>query len=281
MRSGLWWGTVEGAGVEELVDAAASAGFTDISITPAMYFDAVGRGRSDQDVRSILDDRAVRVAMIDPLIRGLPGSADSASVGRRFRSTFEHGEDDCYRVAEAVGATAVNVAHFLGAPTPVEKLADAIGGIAERAATSGLDVLVEFMPEGAIGNLETAAAIVAAVNAPNCGLTFDTWHHWRCGGTVEQIRGLPPGTIRAVQLSDALDDVRGSGTAPPTRDRLLPGDGSIPLVEMVGVIHRDHSRAVSGLEVFSAALRELSPSQRAAAAKASFDRLMAAAAGLD
>src|SRR5690606_10472047 len=170
VRSGLWWGTVEGAGVEELVDAAASAGFTDISITPAMYFDAVARGLSDEDLRSILDERAVLAAVIDPLIRGLPGSADPDSVGRRFRSTFEHGEDDCYRVAEAVGATAINVAHFLGAPTPVEKLADAIGGIAERAATRGLDVLVEFMPEGGIADLETAAAIVAAVNRANCGL---------------------------------------------------------------------------------------------------------------
>ena len=274
-RRALWWGTVEGVGLDGLAAAAANAGFSDISITPAMYATAIREGRTDRQLRATLAEHRVSVAVIDPLIRGLPGSLDPDRAGRRFRSTFEHGEDDCYRAADALGARALNVAHFLGAPTPPAALVDAIGAIAHRAGTRGLDVLVEFMPEGAIPDLATAAAIVAAIDAPNCGLMFDTWHHWRCGGDVEDVRLLPPGTVRAMQLSDALDDVRNTGVAPPTSNRLLPGAGTIPLVDLVVAALGNNPSVVLGLEVFSAELSELPPDDRAARSMDAFEALLA------
>ncbi|HEX7095408.1 MAG TPA: sugar phosphate isomerase/epimerase [Acidimicrobiales bacterium] len=263
-RTGLWWGTVEGAGFDELVAAAASAGFTDVSITPAMYVDARRAGASDADLRATLDRHGVSVAMIDPLISGLPGIPAPDDVGPRFRSTFEHGEEACYRAAEAVGASAVNVAHFLGNPTPQEQLVDAIGAIATRAAARGIDVLVEFMPDGSIPDLATAVSIVTAVDAANCALTIDTWHHWRCGGDASELRSLAPRTIGAVQLSDALDDVRGSWATPPTRDRLLPGEGVIPLRDLVAAARANRPDVLIGVEVFSRSWRDQPYGERAA-----------------
>lgn len=262
-RIGLWWGTVEGAGLRELVDAAAWAGFTDISITPAMYATARHDGWSDADLRAELDDRGVSVAVVDPLIRGLPGIPPPDAVGSRFRSTFEYGEEDCYRAAEALGASAVNVAHFLGAATSVQELVDAIGAITARASARGLRTLVEFMPDGSIPDLATAAAIVAGVADDHCSLMLDTWHHWRCGGGVDELRALPPRTIGAVQLADALDDVRGSWASPPTRDRLLPGEGVLPLREIVEVAEANRGDVLVGVEVFSRALGEAPHRERA------------------
>ncbi len=273
--SGLWWGTIESASMPELAATASRAGFTDISITPAMYFVAREQGRTDADLRAELDDHGVTVAVIDPLIRGLPGSLSPDDVGPRFRSTFEYGEQDCYRAADAVGARAFNVAHYLGAPTPIAALVDAIGAIADRAKARGLDVLIEFMPDGSIPDLATAAAIVNGIGADNCGLTFDTWHHWRCGGGAYELRELPPRTIRALQLSDALDDVFGTGPQPPTRDRLLAGTGVIPLVEVVENAVSNCADVVIGLEVFNRAFAELPVDERSAQAKASLDALLA------
>jgi sugar phosphate isomerase/epimerase len=200
-------------------------------------------------------------------------------VGPRFRSTFEYGEDDCYRAADALRAGAVNVAHYLGAPTEVAELTDAIGAIAVRAAGRGLEVFVEFMPEGAIPDLATAAAIVAGVNTDNCRIMFDTWHHWRCGGRAEELRELPPGAIGAVQLSDALDDVHATWTQPPTRDRLLPGDGVVPLGEIVRLARANRPDVLLGLEVFNRAFADLPFDERAARAKGSLDRLLSSRAG--
>ena len=277
LRSLLCWGTVEGASVHELAATASRAGFTGISITPAMYFASLEQGRTDHDLRSELDDLGVSVLVIDPLISGLPGIPSPDDVGPRFRSTFVHDEDDCYRAAEAVGAGALNVAHYLGAPTEVTVLADAVGAIAARASLKGLDVLVESMPDGAIPDVTTAAAIVAAVGATNCGLMLDTWHHWRCGGDLVDLRTLAPMTVRAVQLSDALDDVRGSGARPPTRDRLMPGDGVIPLAEIVAIAQANCPDVILGIEVFNRELASRPIDDRSAPAKESLDAVVAAA----
>jgi sugar phosphate isomerase/epimerase len=276
-RTGLWWGTIEGASLLELAAAASGAGFTDISVTPAMYAEARAAGHSDRDLRTRLADLGVSVTLIDPLISGLPGIPSPDAVGRRFRSTFEYREDDCYRAAEGLGAGGLNVAHYLGAPTEVSELTDRIAAIAGRAAERDLDVLVEFMPDGSIPDLATAAAIVAGVGSPSCRVMFDTWHHWRCGGGTEDVRALPPGSLGALQLSDALDDVHGSWGEPPTRDRLLPGDGVIPLAEIVRIGIANRGDVPIGLEVFNRALTELPFEERAARAKKALDRLLASA----
>jgi sugar phosphate isomerase/epimerase len=276
-RTGLWWGTVEGASLLELASAASGAGFTDISVTPAMYAEARAAGHADRDLQTRLGDLGVTVALIDPLISGLPGIPAPDAVGRRFRSTFEYGEDDCYRAAEGLGAAGLNVAHYLGAPTEVSALTECIAAISARAAEHGIDLAVEFMPDGSIPDLATAATIVAGVGSANCRVMFDTWHHWRCGGGPDELRALPSGSLGVLQLSDALDDVRGSREAPPTRDRLLPGDGIMPLVEIVRVGVANRPDVPIGLEVFNRALTELPFEERASRAKESLDRLLASA----
>jgi sugar phosphate isomerase/epimerase len=152
---------------------------------------------------------------------------------------------------------------------PVEALADHIGGVAGRAATHGIGLTVEFMPEGSIPDLATAAAIVAAVDAPHVGVMLDTWHLHRTGGTVDDVRSLPPGAVHAVQLSDALDDVWATGIEPPTRDRLLPGRGVIPLDEIVAAVLATRPDAVIAIEVFDQSVAATPAVERARAAAAS------------
>jgi sugar phosphate isomerase/epimerase len=260
MRSlGLWWGTLEGAGLDALAAAAQAAGFAQISVSPPMYFAARAGGTSDAELRRGLADRGLRVAMIDPLIRGLPGSPLPEQVPRRFRATFERGADDCLAAAEALDARAINVAHYLGVPTPVAQLRDAVAALAERAAP--LEIWVEFMPDGGIPDLATAAEI--ACGAGRVGLTIDTWHLFRTGEGLDALRAVPAGRIRALQIADAQADLRGTGTRPPTADRLLPGAGAIPLREIVETALANHPGVAIGVEIF-----DRSQAQRPAAERA-------------
>lgn len=235
----LWWGSLEGADLATLRREAAAAGFAAASATPAMVL-----------TQSAGPSHGAAVVMIDPLLRGLPGACDAASVSARWRSTFEHDEDDCHRAADRTGASLINVAHFLGAPTPLEALVDAIGAITERAAARGRRVAIEAMPEGSIPDVATAAAIVDAVGHPACGLTVDTWHWWRSGGSLDELAALAPGSVFALQVSDALADARGTGTTPPSRDRLPVGEGDLPLGALLDWARRAHPAAHLGLEVF-------------------------------
>jgi sugar phosphate isomerase/epimerase len=109
---------------------------------------------------------------------------------------------------------------------------------------------------------------VAAVDHPGVGIMLDTWHLHRTSGTVDAVRALPPGTVHAVQLSDALDDAWGTGTDPPTRDRLLPGRGVIALVDLVDAVVATRPEAVISIEVFDQAVAGVPAADRARAAAA-------------
>jgi sugar phosphate isomerase/epimerase len=262
----LCWGTVESVDLLTLADAAAAAGFPTISVTPAMALAALAEAPSPAALARQVAERGVRVALVDPLMRGLPGCPAPDDVAPRFRSTFLAGEDDCYRVAEVFGARTLNVAHYMGAPTPVSALVDAIGAVARRAAGHGIGVLVEFMPEGSIPDLATAVAIVEGIAAPNVGVMLDTWHLYRTGDSIEAVRAAPPGSVHGLQLSDAAAETFGTGVDPPSRDRLQPGDGVIPIGEIVREVRRHVPDVFVGLEVLNRTFAERPPADRARAA---------------
>lgn len=265
---GLWWGSLEGADLPTLVRCAGRVGFTHVSCTPAMYFAARDAGWTDGALAALLDECGVHLPMIDPLMRGLPGACRPEDVSSRWRATFEHDEDDCHRAADALGADIINVTHFLGAPTPLEVLADAIGAITDRAARRGRRVAIEAMPEGSIVDVRTAARLVDLIGRPECGLTIDTWHWWRSGGDLAELYGLPADSVFALQVSDAFAASRGTGVEPPSRDRLPIGAGDMPLRDIVAWAEQRAPIAHIGLEVFD----------RATAGRP-FGELAAAAAG--
>lgn len=269
----LCWGTCEGAPFDELVAAAAEAGCSSVAVTPAMYFAERAAGRSGASLRERLDASGIDVAMLDPLIRGLPGALDPSEIGPRFRSTFEHDENDCYEAAAALGARAINIAHYLGRPTPPADLAAAIRGVATRAADRGLGIYVEFMPEGAIPDLSVALEIVERVALPSVGILFDTWHFFRSGGTVEQVEALPDHAVHGVQVSDAPAELFGTGLTPPSPDRIAPGLGAIPLVPILRALARKHPPLVVALEVFNRATRRDPAAERARNAADAYRRL--------
>ncbi|MCB0994974.1 MAG: sugar phosphate isomerase/epimerase [Acidimicrobiales bacterium] len=250
MSTCLCWGTVEGVGALELARVAALAGFDTISLTPAMVLEGAEQAGSIDGLAGRIADAGVGMAMIDPLMRGLPGAPEPDQVGRRFRSTFLHGEDVVLDVALGLGAQAVNVAHFLGADTPTDALVEHLAGVAERFDRHGLTLLVEFMPEGSIPDLATAAAIVAGIGRPNVALTVDTWHLARTGEGPTDVAALPPGMVGVVQVADGGKDIIGTWTSPPTAERLQLGQGALPLVNTLRIVAERHPQAVVAVEVF-------------------------------
>lgn len=258
----------------ELARVAAGAGFDTVSVTPAMFVEAVGQLGSDQAVADAVAATGTGVAMIDPLIRGLPGAPPPESVGRRFRATFEHGEEVVVRAARSLGAPAINVAHFLGAETPVEVLTDAIGTLADRVGYDGLTVLVEFMPEGSIPDLATASTIVVGAGRADVALTLDTWHLARTGEAEAELAALPEASIGAVQLADGPPALLGSWAAPPSAERLLPGAGVLQLDRTLAMVAARHPGAVVGVEVFDRSVRDQPPAERARSARIALRQVM-------
>jgi sugar phosphate isomerase/epimerase len=270
----LCWGTMMRATLADLVDVAGSSGFDAVSITPALYADALASGMSAGDIRRRCADAGVEVSLIDPLMSALPGSPDPGSTGGRFGALFSYGEEDCYRMAEALDVRTVNVAHYMGAAVPVTSLIDGLGGLCERAGAQGLRLLLEFMPEGSVPDLATALTIVRATGALNLAVMFDTWHFFRTGGTLDDLKGVARGEVGGLQASDAPAAQQGVIEA-RVNSRLLPGDGAIPVGALIDRMVTGDPDAFLGIEVFSDALNTLPMDEAAALARASMRGVMA------
>ena len=107
----------------------------------------------------------------------------------------------------------------------------------------------------------------------NLAVMFDTWHFCRTGGTLRSLEGLAPGEVGGVQASDAPTAQHGViGVA--ANSRLLPGEGAIPVGEVIDRVLIGNPDAFIAVEVISGALDQLPIGEAAARARASMRKVM-------
>lgn len=242
----LCWGCVPGTGLPELIGLAARHGFGEISAQPGQYF----RARDDgADPAALLAAAGVKVGVVDALLSQLPGAPDPADVPRGLRADYAMGLDRCLEAAQALGARALNVAHYLGSPADPGEMAAAVREAAEAAAGVGVAVVLEFIPGTGIPDLATALDLARRVDLPNAGVLFDTWHFLRCGGAVGEIARLAEAPVVEVQISGRRTPAPGEPYV-PMKGRLAPGEGDAPLAEIVRAVRAAVPGAVLSLEVF-------------------------------
>src|SRR5262249_52888103 len=134
-------------------------------------------------------------------------SSDPGSMTLTFYETiktfFSYSEDLFFRMADVLGGRHLNLVQLFPPAVETHIVAEAFGGVCDRAARHGLLMSLEFLPWCPIGNLATTLNIVQAADRPNGGVMFDTWHHFRAGGTSAELRQLSGRAIAAIQFNDA------------------------------------------------------------------------------
>jgi sugar phosphate isomerase/epimerase len=264
------------ASLPAFIDAAAHAGFQRITVRPKAFAEALDGGWTEATLQRRLADAGITVTMVDALTSSLPGVPAAADLepGLRARVPADvldpPDEATCLRTATGLGAPILNVTHYLGPPLSVEVLADAVAGICRRAAPFGLRICLEFFPNSGLRDLPFTQSVVEACGEPNAAVLLDVFHLDRSGGTVDDIRRLPQGAIAGIQLSDRTPPPGGDTPYVPMTGRQLPGEGRLPLGDLIQAALENSPDATIDIEVLNDELRGL-PWDEAAA------RLFAAA----
>ena len=142
-------------------------------------------------------------------------------------------------IGQALGAKAILVA---GDDPAEARLVDRFAAVCRAAAPFGLSCDLEFMPFTIVRNLADATRIVRAAGEPNARVLVDALHFDRSDSTIEQVRALPRDWLSYAQICDAPHIVS------PTREqllhtarveRLLPGEGDIPLGPLFQALPKD------------------------------------------
>ena len=245
-------GTLRKASVAEKCAAAVAGGFRALTLYPEDVARARAEGLGLGDVRRLIVDHGLVVADLDPLLRWLPDEP----VPPGFTAATE---PEFYAIAEALGARSLNVAQGFGRRVDLDRAAEALAGVCDRAWEYGLLVTLEYLPWSGIPDVATALAIALRSGRPNATLMFDTWHTFRGPTDEAQLRALPGARVGSVQLNDAPAEPAGDLVAETLSARLLPGEGAIPLLRWLRILDAIGSAAPIGVEVFSKALEALPP----------------------
>jgi sugar phosphate isomerase/epimerase len=112
------------------------------------------------------------------------------------------------------------------------------GELCDRAAPYGLHVGLEFAIYTGVPTLAHAADVVARSKRPNASVLVDALHFSRSGGLPAHVAGVDPSLFRYAQICDAAADMPGPHDTPALirearTGRLLPGEGVLPLAELV------------------------------------------------
>lgn len=218
--------TVLELGPDELVDAAAAAGFDAVGLrliraTPEEPLrPTIGMTPLIRETRRRLDDSGLQLIDIE-VLRLTPET--------RIRDDYEAFlATGAYLGAQQVLVTGYDPDHG--------RTADNFAELAELATQYNLTPNLEPMPWTHVRDLGEATAVLTRSGHHNVGLLVDAIHYHRAANTPADLAALPSDWIRYAQICDA--------TAEPPQTveelvyqgrnaRLLPGQGSIDLLSML------------------------------------------------
>lgn len=122
------------------------------------------------------------------------------------------------------------------------RLASNFATVAALAAEYGLRVGIEPTSFCVLNRLSQAVDLLAQTKAANAGIIIDTLHMVRAGETAASIAALDPGLIAYAQICDGgpAQPVDAAGLMAEARGaRLLPGEGVLPLNDMLDALPPD------------------------------------------
>ena len=140
--------------------------------------------------------------------------------------------------------------------------------LCDRAAAYGLQVCLEFAIYTGVRTLAHAADMVARSKRANASVLIDALHFSRSGGLPAHVASVDPSLLRYAQICDAGPDMPGpTDTSALIREartgRLLPGEGVLPLAELVAALPEEAPVAIEAPCRATADLRAVERAKRA------------------
>jgi sugar phosphate isomerase/epimerase len=250
----------------ELVSVAHAAGFRAIGIrltaTPSVGvppYDILRAGPLLRETLSRLADTGISVLDTEFL---------------RFEPELPVGIPEGFlEVSARLGARNVLV---MSAEPGEERTLERFGELCDRAAAYGLQVCLEFAIYTGVRTLGHAAEMVKRSKRTNASVLIDALHFSRSGGLPSHIATVDPALLRYAQICDAVAEIPAPTDTPALirearTGRLLPGEGVLPLKELVAALPATVPLAV---EAPSRATAELPALERAKRAHRALSRLL-------
>jgi sugar phosphate isomerase/epimerase len=242
----------------ELVTVAAAAGFRSIGIrltaTPSVGvppYDMLHEGPLLRETLARMADTGVSVLDTEFL---------------RFEPEHSNGVPEGFlEISARLGAKHVLV---MSAEPQEARTLERFGELCDRAAPYGLHVNLEFAIYTGVRTLAHAAEMIARSGRSNASVLIDALHFSRSGGFPAHVKTVSPTLFRYAQLCDAGPDMPAPTDTPSLirearTGRLLPGEGVLPLKDLVAALPAELPLAIEAPCRATAELPALERARRA------------------
>ena len=245
MQLGFNGATTQTADLATDIHVAGQAGYDVIELRDGKLDQFLAQGSLD-DVRRMVREANVAAWTINAIDRvGVDGAVGTARAVARCRELSRY-------------AQAIECPWVLVVPGPTDGRTDAqvtsdtvatLREMADAAAEFGISVAFEFMgfPWAAVRDVAGAWAVVQETNRPNVGIIVDTAHFYAGGSTLESIKQVDPKRLVVLHINDVENVPK-----PDITDghRLYPGEGVIPLQDILGAVRATGWDGVVSVELF-------------------------------
>jgi 2-keto-myo-inositol isomerase len=265
MLLGFNGATTMKATLPEDIAAAGRAGFKALEIWAAKM-DTYLANRSLDDLNALFNQHRVQPASINSIefITFRPAD-DYALIKARCHEL-------CIR-ADALGCDKIVV---VPSPTPEggasweaikAESVRVLHDLADIAAPYGVKLAFEFLGFSwcSVRTLAQCWEIVQAVNRPNVGLVIDTCHFYAGGSELSSLEAVDPEKLLIFHINDVEDRPR---ETIEDAHRLLPGEGAIPLDDILSRLKKIGFDGLCSIELFRPEYWERDPIELAVAARA-------------
>lgn len=243
--------TIKPAPLTEKIRVAGEAGYDGVELWNDDLTAFVDTGGTLADVKSMLNDRGLTV----PTVVHIPGWLD-ADDGEPYRRALDEARRRMDQAA-AIGARRIIAGPPRGA-CDYARSSERYAELLEIGREHGVLPALEFL--GFVQEVNTIKAlwrIAGNVDDPDKSVVLDSFHIFRGGSSLDDMELVPVEMIAVFHINDAPREI--PRNQQEDKDRVLPGDGILPLKEIVARLSRKGYRGALSLELFNPSLWEKAP----------------------
>lgn len=261
----------QGLSFEERARLASEAGYR------ATAFDVQGALQFDRDHGPGAAKALLKSHGLEP--SGWGGAPSVFASDEDFESGLRQLEVSAAFAAEAgAGNCAAFIPNRTDRPQDesLELVSRRLAAIANVLDDHGFSLGLEFCgpqmfkdkPFAFLTGVSGAMEMARASGAANIGVLADSFHLFCAGSTPEDIPALANGNVKAVHINDAPHDDVSTLLDP---DRVMPGDGVIPLTRFLQALDEAGYAGPAEVELFNPKFREIDPFEAATEARVKAD----------
>ncbi|HUS80231.1 MAG TPA: sugar phosphate isomerase/epimerase [Armatimonadota bacterium] len=261
--------------LEDFVQVAGATGWEGVELIVPEKLMAYAEEHGVDGAQRLLADAGVAMAHF---FIGLPMQAE----GAEFDRALEAAAEKC-RLARSLGMSQVGVWLPPRTEQPQARaradLAMRLRDAAQLAAEHGLQMTVEFIGTlrggtPLVATLTDVLQVIEAAGESNLGALVDLFHFYVGGSELADLRAMPLELLTMVHVDDAppgdLEQLKDA-------DRVMPGDGVMPVVEMLRICAEKGYEGWASLELFGDKYRQMEPEQAGEIGLKAVERVMAEA----